>query len=52
MLPLERRNNRLLSIHIRIVSQNYARYILQILTAEGKSYTTELSENTMVKFKN
>ena len=51
MLPLERRNNRLLSIHIRILCQNYAKYNLQIVASEGKSYITDLSENTMVSSK-
>ncbi len=48
MLPLDKRVNRLLAIHLRIISLDYAKYTLQIEAAEGKSFVSNETELTMV----
>jgi hypothetical protein len=49
MLPLEKRNNRLLSIHLRIIALDYAKYQLQIEAAQGKIFMSNETEMTMVR---
>ncbi len=48
MLPLEKRTNRLLAIHIRAISLEFAKYVLQILASEGKSFVSSETEKTML----
>ena len=48
MLPLEVRTNKLLSIHIRHTVLEFSRYILQIITSDGKSFLTKETDRTMV----
>ncbi len=53
MIPLEKRNNRLLSIHLRIIALDYAKYQLQIEASQGKTFLSNETEMAMVcKFSN
>jgi hypothetical protein len=47
MLPLEIRTNKLLSIHIRSIGLDYAKYSLKIIV-DNKEYISNESEKTMV----
>jgi hypothetical protein len=51
MLQLSIRTNRLLSIHIRSVSLEFERYLLQIVTVDGNNFISQETESTMVKMK-
>jgi hypothetical protein len=47
MLPLEIRTNTLLSIHIRSIGLDYAKYSLKIIT-DNKDFVSAETEKTMV----
>ena len=51
MLPLEIRTNKLLSIHIRSIGLDYAKYSLKIIV-NNKEYISNDSDKTMVKLSN
>lgn len=48
MLPLETRKNRLLSIHIRSITLEYAKYSIQVFTQDGNIKNSNVTEMTLV----
>jgi hypothetical protein len=50
MLPLDIRNNRLLSIHIRSITLEYAKYSLMIQTEDEQNIMSNETEKTLVDY--
>jgi hypothetical protein len=51
MLPFEIRTNTLLSIHIRSIGLDYAKYCLKIIV-DNKEFVTSDTDKTMVSLSN
>lgn len=48
MIPLELRNNKLISIMVRAFDLDYAKYTLEIVNQNNDSITTNETQRTMV----